>query len=256
MEIHHHGHGGNKKGWKQLFLEFLMLFLAVTLGFFAENFREHQIEKSRERRFIRIVHEDLRNDIQALGRLVQDYQARIRREDSLKTLLAAGNFTATNDLYFLARVTSIRNFFHHSRNGFQQLKNAGGLRMIEDIELVQMIQSYENEVDEIEELQRLTEELLMSYREVMPELFQGQVFKDMLVDPSSSNVDSRFARPTTHPRLMTTHPATINQLLIKAIYVNNNSFALMNRYDDILQKAKSLKDQLSIKYSLEEPEDD
>jgi hypothetical protein len=233
-----------------------MLFLAVTLGFFAENFREHQIEKSRERRFIRIVHEDLRNDITALGRLIQDYQARIRREDSLKNLLAGGNFTATNDLYFLARVTSIRNFFHHSRNGFQQLKNAGGLRMIGDIELVQKIQSYENEVDEIEELQRLTEDLLMSYREVMPELFQGRVFKDMLIDPSTNQVDSRFARPTGHPGLMTKNPATINHLLIKAIYVNNNSYALMNRYKDILEKAESLKQQLSEKYGLEEPEAD
>lgn len=233
-----------------------MLFLAVTLGFFAENFREHQIEKSRERRFIRIVHEDLRNDITALGRLIQDYQARIRREDSLKNLLAGGNFTATNDLYFLARVTSIRNFFYHSRNGFQQLKNAGGLRMIGDIELVQKIQSYENEVDEIEELQRLTEDLLMSYREVMPELFQGRVFKDMLIDPSTNQVDSRFARPTGHPGLMTKNPATINHLLIKAIYVNNNSYALMNRYKDILEKAESLKQQLSEKYGLEEPEAD
>lgn len=233
-----------------------MLFLAVTLGFFAENFREHQIEKSRERRFIRIVHEDLRNDITALGRLIQDYQARIRREDSLKNLLAGGNFTATNDLYFLARVTSIRNFFHHSRNGFQQLKNAGGLRMIGDIELVQKIQSYENEVDEIEELQRLTEDLLMSYREVIPELFQGRVFKDMLIDPSTNQVDSRFARPTGHPGLMTKNPATINHLLIKAIYVNNNSYALMNRYKDILEKAESLKQQLSEKYGLEEPEAD
>lgn len=253
MDIHHHSHAGNKKGWKQLFLEFLMLFLAVTLGFFAENFREHQIEKARERRFIRIVHEDLKNDISALDKIIQEYQARIRREDSLKVLLSAGDFRSTNDLYFLARVTSIRNFFHHSRNGFQQLKNAGGLRMIENIELIQMIQSYENDVDQIEELQRLTEELLMSYREVMPQLFQGKVFKDMLVDPSTSNVDSRFARPTTDPGLMTTNPAMINQLLIKAIYVNNNSFALMNRYKDIQQQAKALKGQLAKTYDLEDP---
>ena len=40
MEVHHHPnlhHTG--KHWKEYFLEFLMIFLAVTLWFFAENIR-------------------------------------------------------------------------------------------------------------------------------------------------------------------------------------------------------------------------
>src|SRR4051812_47286529 len=47
MEVHHHpkvenpAHGGTGKHFKEYFLEFLMIFLAVTLGFFAENIREH-----------------------------------------------------------------------------------------------------------------------------------------------------------------------------------------------------------------------
>ena len=44
MEIHHqhhHDHPQHKeKMWKHYALEFLMLFLAVTLGFYAENIRE------------------------------------------------------------------------------------------------------------------------------------------------------------------------------------------------------------------------
>jgi hypothetical protein len=44
MEVHHHPHV-EKKGFKEYCLEFLMIFLAVTLGFFAENIREHIAEK-------------------------------------------------------------------------------------------------------------------------------------------------------------------------------------------------------------------
>src|SRR5215471_5281072 len=44
MEVHHHPHV-EKKRFKEYFLEFLMIFLAVTLGFFAENIREHFAEK-------------------------------------------------------------------------------------------------------------------------------------------------------------------------------------------------------------------
>src|SRR6266496_5119467 len=41
MEVHHHPDIHHKpKKWKEYFLEFLMIFLAVTLGFFAENLRE------------------------------------------------------------------------------------------------------------------------------------------------------------------------------------------------------------------------
>ena len=46
MEVHHPHHLTHKKNWKEYITEFLMLFFAVTLGFFAENYREHQIEKN------------------------------------------------------------------------------------------------------------------------------------------------------------------------------------------------------------------
>ncbi len=45
MEVHHHPDLHHKpKKWKEYFLEFLMIFLAVTMGFFAENIRENYVE--------------------------------------------------------------------------------------------------------------------------------------------------------------------------------------------------------------------
>ena len=46
MEVHHHPHVEKKK-FKEYFLEFLMIFLAVTLGFFAESYRDHIVDKDR-----------------------------------------------------------------------------------------------------------------------------------------------------------------------------------------------------------------
>ena len=54
MEVHHHPHvenlpaGQAGKKFKEYFLEFLMVFLAVTLGFFAEGLREHIADKERK----------------------------------------------------------------------------------------------------------------------------------------------------------------------------------------------------------------
>lgn len=46
MEVHHHPDLHHKpKKRKEYFLEFLMIFLAVTMGFIAENVREHFAEE-------------------------------------------------------------------------------------------------------------------------------------------------------------------------------------------------------------------
>jgi len=47
MEVHHPHHPSHKKKWSEYIIEFVMLFAAVTLGFFAENLREHQIMNHR-----------------------------------------------------------------------------------------------------------------------------------------------------------------------------------------------------------------
>lgn len=250
MEVHHsHKHAASKK-LKEYFLEFLMLFLAVTLGFFAENIREHSVERERENKFMEIVHEDLNNDIKSLNSLIGYYTERGLREDSLLDLLSSRKFEQTNDLYYLARVTSLRFFFNHSNNGFQQLKNAGGLRMIEDIDIIKKIQNYENTVQKEEELQALTEQLLMNYREKMAIIFDGKVFTKMRKKDRNTNIDDRFSRPIDNPMLINTSSIDINEFLVKTLYVNNNTKGILKNLELLLKEAKELETLLSKKYHL------
>ena len=51
MEVHHHPHV-EKKNFKEYFLEFLMIFLAVTMGFFAENIREDITNRKKEKQYM------------------------------------------------------------------------------------------------------------------------------------------------------------------------------------------------------------
>ena len=66
MEVHHHAHDPaaphHKKNWKSYFWEFLMLFLAITLGFLVENQREHYIEHLRAKEFAKSLIKDLESD--------------------------------------------------------------------------------------------------------------------------------------------------------------------------------------------------
>jgi hypothetical protein len=63
MEVHHPHHPTHKKKWSEYLLEFLMLFVAVTLGFFAENIRENQAEDKKARELLEVVAKDFKTDI-------------------------------------------------------------------------------------------------------------------------------------------------------------------------------------------------
>jgi hypothetical protein len=63
MEVHHHPDLHHKrKKFREYFLEFLMIFLAVTMGFFAESYREYSVEKARAGEYARSLVHDLEKD--------------------------------------------------------------------------------------------------------------------------------------------------------------------------------------------------
>ena len=80
MEVHHHSH--HPKKWKEYITEFLMLFLAVSLGFMAENIREHQIEKHREIAYLQNVHEDLKLDLKSIDTVLGQNLSRLALLDT------------------------------------------------------------------------------------------------------------------------------------------------------------------------------
>jgi len=57
MEVHHQHHLPKK--WKEYVKEFLMLFLDISLGFFAENLREHYVEQEKENQLMESMIADL-----------------------------------------------------------------------------------------------------------------------------------------------------------------------------------------------------
>jgi hypothetical protein len=64
MEVHHHPDLHHKrKKFKEYFLEFLMIFLAITMGFFAENLREYFKDESELKNDMQSMIADLRTDV-------------------------------------------------------------------------------------------------------------------------------------------------------------------------------------------------
>src|SRR5580693_3122253 len=62
MEVHHHPQV-EKKTFKEYFLEFLMIFLAVSMGFFAESLREKISDGKQVDEYVHSMVSDLKNDL-------------------------------------------------------------------------------------------------------------------------------------------------------------------------------------------------
>jgi hypothetical protein len=74
MEVHHHPDLHHKaKPWKEYLLEGLMIFIAVTLGFFAESLRESISENKKEKQLVVALEKDLRQDTANLNVLITSY---------------------------------------------------------------------------------------------------------------------------------------------------------------------------------------
>src|ERR1700733_15170312 len=157
MEVHHHPNV-EKKNFKEYFLEFIMIFLAVTMGFFAENIREHFVNKEKENQYIKSFYEDLSNDERNLPALIESIRySQLMPGDSLPALLSnASTTTRANNIYRFLRVI-IRhqgiNVFV-TRRTIEQLKNAGEMRLISNKQIADKIVDYYKEIDFVADLQQ------------------------------------------------------------------------------------------------------
>jgi|DEB19_MinimDraft_3_1074340.scaffolds.fasta_scaffold00466_6 hypothetical protein len=83
MEVHHPHHPTHKKNWSEYIIEFVMLFTAVTLGFFAENIREHLAEKEKKKELLQTVARDFETDLKQFEFHKNFGQEKIKNCDSL-----------------------------------------------------------------------------------------------------------------------------------------------------------------------------
>ena len=146
MEVHHHPKF-EKKGFKEYFLEFLMIFLAVTLGFFAEGYREHVSDRAKEKDYMKSFLADLRTDSAfleiSINKLIPYH---ITWLDSAVHLFLMhdlrSNARVIYQAYFLGTAWTYN--FHPTERTLSQLRNEG-FRLIKNKNAAGIISQLEDE---------------------------------------------------------------------------------------------------------------
>ncbi len=150
MEVHHHPDlHHKKKRFKEYLLEFLMIFLAVTLGFLAENMREHITDRTKEKEYIRGFIRNVQDDTANLQRVILFDHKQIMGIDSFMHLSHANMKVDSNrkNFYFLA----IRNFyssasFSSNNATLLQLKSSGDYRLIKKDHVADSLSKYDTDI--------------------------------------------------------------------------------------------------------------
>ena len=150
MEVHAHSHLASgethteRKKWYHYIWEFLMLFLAVFAGFLAENQREHYIEHQREKQYISSLIKDIETDTVNIRKMMGWYKYIERSCDSLLNDFGSiGKFYTVKSGRLFSNIINGYPDFIYSDRTMQQLKNAGGLRLIRNLTAVDSIMNYD-----------------------------------------------------------------------------------------------------------------
>jgi hypothetical protein len=132
MEVHHHPQV-EKKNFKEYFLEFLMIFLAVTMGFIAENIREYFTDSQKEKQYIQSLYEDLKTDTSRIAHLIRYDTEKIKALDNMEACYTTilKNRKETNCMGLLIKYSKTNRAFQITDRTLRQLANAGGYRLLE-----------------------------------------------------------------------------------------------------------------------------
>jgi hypothetical protein len=249
MEVHAHTHTPRKK-WTHYFWEFFMLFLAVTLGFFVENQREHYVEHHREKQYAFSMVDDLKLDTAALNRIILLRTNRIKIFDSLFLLLKEPIDTNyLSDIYFYSRIT-IRNatiHFIYNDGTMQQLKNSGGLRLIRNRIVSDNIVQYDSHVRRLEKIQEREEVDIQNFKNYCSKIFNGHIYNQMM----TKNKDNIPRRPPGNPALLGYTKENLNDLITGLHYMKSSNNAYIRFSGDLYDEAAGLLNTINKAYHLE-----
>jgi len=199
MEVHHHPHVA-KKNFKEYFLEFIMIFLAVTLGFISENIRENVADRSKEKEYVKSLLADLKNDTVELNRkykLFSTFPPALNQlaadcyssgfTDAIQKRMYSSNmrYLGTMQIYFTDKTAA-------------QLKNGGGMRLINDAEVSDSITLYWQGVDDV----NFTNANYENYRRELRQL-SFRIFNYNFYKPYNNTSENDVEFFTDNPQLVT-----------------------------------------------------
>ena len=239
MEVHHHSH--KPKNWKEYITEFIMLFAAVTLGFFAENLREHSIISHRIEQNKVAILKDLENDAVTIDSLLANEQLIINRFDRVINLLYLQKNKVINESQLIDSIKAFPEMIaatftlYVNNSSFKNMQSSGLLSYVEEEDLKNSLSYYYEVVfKRIESNNVFFDQAGKEFGTTMP-LGIGSYFRKMRNDQSNYDLN----KPSNYANFMLSLQETKDVLLSeKFIYDIQKYYNQIFVYQMALKMAK------------------
>ena len=241
MEQQHLDQFSPKKKWYVYFIDFIMLFVAVTLGFLAENVRDQQTDKNREISYLKNVHEDLLVDINRFEFVMFSNNWRLLLLDSLHMEINKASPDLPS-LYYYIRNLALRTTFESSHLGLDQIKASGGFRLIQNAKIIAGIQDYERTLNNAMKVEEHRERTLEQARFKMAVVFDAGTLYQMTKNQSMFKGEKtvRYKRPAHAAPFVVGDRETFNELINFINLGLNTNIHLNDSFNELKSIAKAL----------------
>jgi hypothetical protein len=244
MEVHHHPQLDHKrKPWKEYLLEGFMIFIAVMMGFIAENIREDITNNEHARQLtLQLVH-DLKADTMQLNYIAKAETKIVKYNDTLFTLLQQPLEKAdTRRIQKLLANSHSMWPFHQSGGAMAAIKNELHLKQFSNSDIVSYFALYERTI----ELLHTDQDINLQYQRTYLDPFLTQHFTPANMVAAFDN----FSIPTAQMRELTQRD--LDQLAADMVLIRIISNEMVRDNKQAKNDAVNLLKYVTKQYQLEE----
>ena len=220
-----------------------MLFIAITLGFFVENYRESLSDKEQEKEIIVSFINDIEEDIKELDIVIERREIRETRIDSILYILnndLQDNFG--RNLYYYARYLPRPFVFWANNTTNEELKYSGNFILIKNQKIIDVLLEYDDNYVFIDFIRQREEYLVRRLFDQINVIFDPKVFDEMNV------YDIEFVYPSGNLKINSKNREVINNFLSNLHYVKTVNVGQLGLFKKHQKRGKEILELLKKEY--------
>jgi len=219
MEVHHHPQlDHSPKPWKEYLLEGLMIFIAVMMGFIAENVREAITNHQHVKELTSQLVQDLKTDTTELNKIYQFETGILKTNDTLASILQQP--LKNEDIGHIQKLVANSHniyLFHPSAGAIFAIKNELHLKQFSSSKIINYIAAYEKHT----ELLHLVQDITLQYQRSFIDPFLLKHF-------TAANLSAAFNHTKLEkPEMRNLSQEDITQLGVDMVLIRINTNELL-----------------------------
>jgi hypothetical protein len=243
--------GQPRKRWQKYFFEFLLVFSAVFLGFWADSFREYLEEKSKEREYMKSMVNDLKNDSLVIIQTNDSILVQIRKIDTIQGLLSS---RLEDGSYEVKRCYSLSDYIQKyypvlfNEGTISQLTSSGNMRLVKKEGVTDNILAYYSSLKHVEKQGEFYSDGIKQCMNNMFNVYDIEYMRTAITEDSIKRVNPNG------DKLLTTDPFQVKKLIavMESTKVSANLYLL--QLQELYQQASNLLGYLRKKYKIKDEE--